>query len=515
MRTNNARALFAAVALFAMASPVAAFASAESRVLYAKGLVPFHAQRWAEAQALFDQAAKADPEDALAAYYRGLTYARMGNTDQAIADVERALGLRPDLPGAALDLGILYFERGQYETAEPWLQRAHQLPSDRFSAALYLGLMAYRRGDDAAAHALLAEAAKDPGVRATASYYDGLALLRMGERDAGREALARAAGAQPDAEVARAARQYLDSAVTAPRRVAGAKPWGVYGDLGFEYDSNVVLAPNDSAIEDSRGISDKSDGRSVLGAGGYLRLADTDQVRATLSYDLSQSIHFQLNEYDLQGHRVRLDLSTPLRQIQVGISGAYDFYLLDFHSFYQQGEAIPWVTFYEGDVTATQVHYRFRGRDYLHDPFDPYRDSFNNAVGVRQYFLLGAVDRVLSIGYQLDDEDPISTDGNDFEYLGHAIDLNFEFNLLDWVSGVAGYQVRLDDYQFKNSRTGTPPSFGVRRHDVDHQVVVRLERPLTPYLIAAVEYLGVFNTSNIEPFEYDRHIVSAGLRVQF
>jgi hypothetical protein len=44
-------------------------------------------------------------------------------------------------------------------------------------------------------------------------------------------------------------------------------------------------------------------------------------------------------------------------------------------------------------VAATQLYYRFRGEDYLDDVLDPFLDGINNALGVRQCFLLGAADR--------------------------------------------------------------------------------------------------------------------------
>jgi hypothetical protein len=253
----------------------------------------------------------------------------------------------------------------------------------------------------------------------------------------------------------------------------------------------------------------------VLGVGAAYRVVDSDLAQGTLSYDLTQSLHFQINDFDLQGHRLRLDLSTPPSGLQYGVTGLYDFYLLNFEKFYQQGLAIPWVAYHESAVTATQLYYRFRSRDYLHDPFDPFRDGYNNAVGLRQFFLLGAAGRQLSAGYQWEDENPISDDGNDFEYAANQIDLRFNFELLDWATGVAGYAFRLVDYQFRNSRTGSPPAFGVRRHDRQHHIVLHFERPLIPHLVAELEYLGVINDTNIDEFEYNRHVVSAAVRVEF
>jgi hypothetical protein len=317
-----------------------------------------------------------------------------------------------------------------------------------------------------------------------------------------------------ETEIGRIARQSIGEPAGVMTAVED-RPWSIGGHVGFEYDSNVPLAANDSDIEKSRGISGHQDGRSVLGVGAAYRIVDTSFVQGTLSYNLTQSLHFQANDFDLQGHRLRLDLSSIPAALQYGVTGLYDFYLLDFEKFYQQGLAIPWIAYHESDVTATQLYYRFRSRDYLNDPFDPFRDGCNNAVGLRQLILLGAVGRQLSAGYQWEDENPISTDGDDFLYAAHQIDLRFDFEVLDWCSGVAGYLFRLEDYKFRNSRTGTPPAFGRRRHDRQHQIVLHFERPLIPHLIGEVEYLGVINDTNIDEFEYNRHVLSAAIRVEF
>jgi tetratricopeptide (TPR) repeat protein len=488
-----------------------AHASARSESLYAQGLVPFRSQQWDAAQAFFDQAVAADPDDAVSVYYRGLARARLGRTDEALADLEHALQMRPDLAHAPLDLGILYVARDQYEQAELWLRRAHEQPSNRFAAALFLGVTLYRRGDFTGAHAFFQEAMNDPELRASAAYYDALALARLGEPEQVNQRLGEVAASRPDTEIGVLSKQYLAGGTTAP--VVVEKPWSVYGDVGFGYDSNVVLAPDDGSIEKTRGIDEKSDGMAVIQFGGRYRLYGSEKVDLTASYDFHQSIYFQISDFDLQGHRVAMDLRSLFSPVQVGLSGYYDYYLLDFDSFNQQGTVVPWATLYEGDITATQAYYRFRASDYLDDVFDPYRDSINNAGGLRQFILLGAADRYMSIGYQFDNDNPISSDGDDFQYNGHQIEAQVHFSFFDWVGADAGYAFRYEDYKFDNSRSGIPPDDN--RKDNEHQFVIHLEHPLTSYLILEAQYLGRFNDSNLDEFTYNRNIIAGGVRLHF
>jgi len=489
-----------------------AFASARSQVLYSHGLIAFDEKLWEEAHRLFEQAVQADEQDAVAVYYRGLVAARLGKTEAAIRDLENALRMRPELPGAALNLGILYFDAGRYEPAEPWLRKAHDQPRNRFTAALFLGLLNFRTGNNASAAEFFDDAAKDPDLRATARYYGSLALLRQGDVSEARGVLTELEEAAPESEFGQIAAQYL--ARRKIRRAEGAAlqgRWSGYADIGFEYDSNVLLAPNDAGIEATLPIDKKKDGRSVLGFGGRYRLLDDEILQVALSYDFTQSAHFDLTALDLQGHRLRADIQSRPGRVQYGLSGVYDFYLLDYQSFFHEGIVTPRVTWFQGRVSATQAYYRMQGRDFTRRPFDPFRDSINHAFGVRQIFLLGAVERTLTIGYQFDDENTFSDNGDEFDYRGHQMDLELEFGLGRWAEGVAGYSIRYEDYDSPNSRS---PS-GFRRHDVEHQFVVGIERELSPHVSLGLHYIADLNRSNIENFEYDRHIVSTNLRCRF
>jgi tetratricopeptide (TPR) repeat protein len=545
MQRVEARRRVTGAALLLLATLASqASANTRSQQLYAKALVPYHLHRWEQAHVLLDDALAADPDDAVVAYYRGLTSAHLGFPDKAIIDIEHALSLRPDLQPAVLDLGILYFETGQYQTAQEWLQRAYRLPGNRFSAAFFLGLTKLRMGDPKGAQPLLAEAAKDPSLRQSALYYQALAMSRQGESAEARELMAQVQNGPPDSETTQIARQYL---LAPPSAVAGGeeKPWSVYAQSGFGYDSNVVLAPNNVNLAPGETLHNcytmrngacvpldtkgEQDGFFAVSFGGKYRLFTTTVGEGSLGYDFYQSVHFQTPSFDLQNHEIHLDLSsTPQGPLQFGLSGFYDFYLLDYASFYQQGRGVPWVTLFEGKVAATQTYYQIIGQDFLgsensgnnpnlqpgysvRNPFNPFRDAVNNAFGVRQFFLLGAADRYMSVGYQWDDNDPFSKNGTDFAYTDNIFDIRADFGLFDFARATVGYAIDLQDYEHPNSRT----DFSRRRHDFDNQIVVRFARDFTAFLSADIAYYGVINHSNIPDFQYDRNIVEASVRVHF
>jgi len=294
--------------------------------------------------------------------------------------------------------------------------------------------------------------------------------------------------------------------------VGAGKPWWVSGSVRFGYDSNVVIEPDGSgALLAAQGISHRDAGFTAITAGAGYTLLDTSFMSLLGEYDFYQSIFFDLDQFDLQGHRLQLSAISKPGKITYGILGAYDFYLLDFQTFYQQGTATPWVAFEESDWAATRLHYSARAQDFFRGPYDPGRDSIDNAIGARQFFTLGNPDRLLSIGYQWDFLDTFNNGppGRDFQYMGNLFDIGVSTPLWSLATMQVGYLLYLEDYQYPNSRA----DFIFRRHDAEQQVALTLLRDLTPHIAVTGDFIAVINHSNIDAFEYNRYIFAVGVRV--
>jgi tetratricopeptide (TPR) repeat protein len=521
-----AAALCMSTATVVSVAPAPAGADGRSQALYARGLIPFHTGMWDAALELFDQAVNADPEDALALYYRGLTRARRGEGTAAIEDLLRAVELDPDLPHAALDLGIAYFDLGRFANAKTWLQRAHEQGYERSTAAFFLGITMYRLEDYPTAQRFLEEAKGDPELTAAAHYYLGLIRLEEGNDADARTQFSQTARQAPDTELGTLAGRYLagDRAPAAPR---ATKRWRISLGSRFEYDSNVVLGPSDGPSA----VSEDGDGRFSFTAGGAYTLLDGELGTVDAAYDFYQSVHFDLREFDLQGHRVRVDAMSRPDRLTYGIGTTYDFYALDYSSFYQQVMTMPWAAWAWTDALVTEVYYRFRFRDFLRYPFDPFRDGFNHAFGGRQHVLFEPAGVSLSAGYRFENEELEDTNSKDlvirsgtrdFEANAHQLDFEAAFPVFEIFRGHVGYQLRLEDYEFNNSRTvvldpvtGAVLSTGKKRDDTEHNFVVAFERDVSERTVVNIAYLGTLGDSNIDEFEYDRHIVSVGLQVNF
>jgi tetratricopeptide (TPR) repeat protein len=487
----------------------AARADVVSQVAYARGLVAFHQAQWNEAIAAFDEALGADPQDARARYYRGLARARVGDTGGAVEDIEAALRLQPDLPHAWLDLGIAYLSAGRLADARTALERAVERGHERHVAEFFLGLVLYRLGERDRAATLLQQAQVDPEVRLPAAYYTGLIAVQQGAPERARSLLEGVAREVPNTEIGVAAARYLSGGEVSEPQV---RQWRLHGRVGFEYDTNVTLGPSSVTIATPRDITEQSDGRIVVAAGAQYRFLENSPFSLSASYDFSQSVHFDLTAFDLQGHRLALSVAGRRDPWSYGLSGGYNFFALNYQTFFHEGLATPWLTYHWSDSAATQAFVAFRGRDFLRRPYDPGRDARNYAPGVRQYLRLGATDRLLALGYQYEIEDTVSSgpQGRTFAYRGHVLDTELHWRIAErWLVN-AGYAYRRYDYE--NVESG----FGLRkRKDDGHQFALGVAYPLSDHVAWTFGYIGHRHDSNVSLFEYDRHIVSTALELVY
>lgn len=512
MRCLGLVARRSAVGLFLLLA-VGAEANDRSRALHARGLVPFDRGQWGEAMNWFEQAVRADRKDAAALHYRGLTHFRTGNVPAAVRDLEEASAL-PGAPGRIeLDLGVALLEAGRPGDARQVLERAQRQEVESGAVAFFLGLACLRSGDRPAADGVWEEIRSDPEWGGAVAYYGALADLEAGRDSEAQGKLRRVERNLPESPMAREANRYLS---TGGRSWwggdAGSRRWQARGMVALEYDSNVTIGPRETEFATPARISGEGDARMVVGAGAMLSLLEGDYGTLEGFYDLSQSVHLELREFDLQAHRLGLTWSRGWKRIRYGAALGYHLFLLDYRGFYQEVAGTPWLAWDWSEGATLQGFYSVRGRDFLRAPFDPGRDGLNHALGLRQHLSPWESSVRLSFGYQFDVEDPASPgpQGRAFALTGHQLDATGEVVVFGDVRLEAGYLLRLDRYD--NLESG----FGMRRRsDNSHHLFLGVVHPLAEWLSLTGGYVATFHDSNWRMFQYERHIVSLGLQATF
>ena len=127
---------------------------------------------WAEAIEAYDLALAEHPNDAMILNNRGFSYFMQGRLDEAVADIERALRLDPDLKPAQFNLRLAHAWSGRYVRALTGVT-----DKDLPRVLNNIGYIAMMRGDLENAEAYLMRAMEvDPTFNETA--WQNLARLR-------------------------------------------------------------------------------------------------------------------------------------------------------------------------------------------------------------------------------------------------------------------------------------------------------------------------------------------------
>jgi len=483
--------------------PDVTMASDESRRLTSRGLYLLQSGFDDDALESFEAALRADERDVDARYYRGLLRGRRGDLVGSIDDLRAALERKPDLHAAALELGVALVQSGEPRAAIPWLEQAQRQAEFAAPAALYLGVAYLRLQElDRAAASLARVESSDPMLLQAGQYYRALLAYQRGDREAAAAGFRKVVDESPGTAFAREAGEFL-SAIESREIV----PYRLRGSVGFEYDSNVILAPDDQALKQQAGVANQEDGRFTIAAGGSY-IWRPEPFRVALGYDFFQSLHFDLEEFNLQDHRPSLVVSAARGPVQFGVLAEYNFYLKSDDRFLQEGTAMPWVALSAGDRGRTEFSYRMRRRDFLLDQFEV-RDAFNHAFAARQVIFLGSPQRQFAVGYRFDVDDPIrGGESQRFAYFANEVNVGLSWDLPFDVQGDAGYAFRRERYRrvssvYVNDRDA--------RRDNEHDVVASLSRPINDHFDVAAGYSGTINDSNARAFTYDRHIASIRL----
>lgn len=401
------------------------------------------------------------------------------------------------------------------------------------------GQVAYHRGAFEDARARFAEAVAADPADATAHYQLGLALLALERRDEAEARFERALALKPDFEAARRAlalsrgEEPVGAEVTRPGAPAepseGRKRWEIHAAGGFQYDSNVTIAPGGPVVDQSGQVAefgDSDDVGFVLTAGGRYDVLDTGSALIRLEYDLYQTLHVDLTDFDFRAHHVRGTASHSLipSRLWAGLQGGYHHYTLGPHSYLSEPSVMPFLSVLEENWGLTQLSYRFGYDTYLDDPFKRVRNGPSNAVGIDQTLYELAGTSYIATGFQYGTEDPVNKHGsvsnpslavgNDYELRFYQAYAGFGMPIWWQVAVDLMYLYRYDDYTHPNSFVDEGRTQH-KRHDSTHYLYASVSRPIIPHVSLALAYFATFDDSNLSLYDYTRNVVSAVLEVTY
>lgn len=501
------------------AAPSAMFSrTAEQEIQFQEGLLYYSRNELAKAEADFRSLVESNPADAEAHYYLGLTLLDSKRPAEAVESFNRSLRLDPTPTEVRAARATALIRLKRYDEAREDLKVLEADPRWQSLSAYLRGQLLYSEGDLEGASRAFAQARAMGGEEAVpAEFYEGLTYLRMKDLVRARNAFRQTvAGPDTDPTLGEASRQ-LDAVLAAQQR--RAKPWEIQITTAFEYDSNAILIG--SGVSPPSEISDEADTRFVLqprGSYSFLRNAKLDAGVEGNGYF---SWYDDLHDFGVASYQGGPFLTYRLAKSWY-FSGRYAYnYVESGHDSYLQRHVFtPQVTWVQPKFGYSSVFYQLQLRNFTDPPsIDPLdRDGQIHALGFVQGINLPEIfpeagPSNLELSYRYEDQ---RTDGSDFDGNFHNFGAAFYTPLPFWkLRGDVGVQLSFDRYDNGNSLD----SDNDRRKDFEINVVVGLNKELSDWCTARVDYTYTNRESNVEtvlntqPYDFDRHQV--GVRLIF
>lgn len=340
-------------------------------------------------------------------------------------------------------------------------------------------------------------------------YYLGQAHERMGDNEAARKEWQLVTDQGKGTPYAEWATRAVERIGPAPVRVKpSVKRWSIATRYGWEYDSNVVLKPNDDGLATTQ---DEGAGRHIMELRSKYRAFSRRDLAVDLFYDFRQSLHDNSrNEFNFTGQNVGLEVRKRSqafnKDVTYGLRYEFSPGFLDGHLFSLENQWTLSADFRFTPRTRTVFFDRLAVINFGPDGFDPprtSRDGFYHDLGMTHYWYSQDFRRYLFLREEFNSA---FTRGRNFDRLGNTTRVGIHVpilkkNDLDLSSGLeTGF------YRNFSSLSSLDTS---RRRDMNWDLYVGLTRHLTPNLALRGFYRFTNATNRNNFYDYDRHIGGA------
>ncbi len=406
-----------------------------------------------------------------------------------------------DLYDQAMSKGMASYEKKDFTAAEEAFRTALKESPEDYKATLYLALVLSRNGSKEA-ESLLKKALRldpqDPVVNLNLGIYYYNKSVYPEAKDYFETTLELAPGTEYSAQ----ANQYL-----LKMKAKGAKSWGLDIAMGMQYDSNVILGPDNMPIP--AGISGKSDWLGVLYLKGQYDFIRSDRFKSGVSYGMYQSLHARLSNFNITQQIAGLDAAYELsRTVTLKGSYAFEYVLVGGDQYDTMHTISPAVVFNYGKGFSTTISYgysnfHFSDSDLFENNSD--RTGFNHRASITQFMpLTDSLD--VSVGYAYDKDE---TRQDFWAYTGNKGFMGLKCKLLRSLSADIYGEYYNRDYK------GISPFSGSRRNDKIQTYSLTLTQRLSDTFSLVLGQAYIHNQSNINVFDYKRAITSAFITARF
>ncbi len=481
-----------------------AYASDESRlhVQFNEGIVSFLDGEYPAALAAFttlvDNTTTVD-DTGLAAlrtaalYWKGLCHLQMNDYPSASTAFDTVIADKPELMEVKLDAAIALIGRKEFvlsrDPLEAFIGSGTGGEGVQRMAHFFLGVVEYKEGRFAQATAALdvaEDGMEDAAMLASIEYWRGWIDVEQGRLQQASERFKRCSALSPQPDLKSRASLLAEEVLLDDFEDVELRStdFVFHLDLGFNYDSNVILLGEDTSLP--LDLSTDDDFRFGLGTDFTLGHWVSDDLRVGVGGNTFNSWHGSLGEFNVQTYGGRLFANYFIGDtLTLGLQYEYNYTLVENNAFLDLHRVTPSIRLTEAyhpdktPLTDTTLFYVYEPRDYHEEVFDrrTERDGDYHTVGIEQAFnvhqpwIASGDERWMrfAVGYRWQED---STTGDDFDRTVHAVTARVRMPLPHEFGLEFFGQWSWEDYWQENSQDRRRR----KRNDFEQRYVVALSR---------------------------------------
>ncbi len=279
-------------------------------------------------------------------------------------------------------------------------------------------------------------------------------------------------------------------------------PFSFSANAGYEFDSNLTV----DSIDSTSNVGDQA---LIFDASLNYDFVNNDKVSFSAGYDYYQSIHNDLDEFDMIIHGFNADSRYSIDRIDLGLAYLFNTIGLGGDSFLDMHTVRPSV----GYLTGANNVYLLGAYEYQKQTFKlaslMSRNASRNSGSIKAIILLGE-GRTFTAGYTYSLHD---TADDAYRYNGHTVDFSVKLplDIIDRETIVRmGYRLQSRGYDVASLTIDT-----VIRSDKRHTLSVSWEVPFGNGFNGKLSNEYIASNSTFEPVDYNENITTINVGWEF
>ena len=485
------------ITLFIIFGAFTVFAEEKDANYFDLGVFSYESGDYETAEKQLKKALEFNPDQPSYHHYLGKTYLKMMRFDEAMKHLNQAWSGDPEMAGVKYDLAYGYFQLKDYGRAADLFAEVAKEDPTYVLAHYYAGVSLYHEKQyEKALDYFLVATKMSPTIRVNGRYYAGLCYLKTGDNEKAVRELEYVRDNADSASLKENSTQWLESIQNKEKAL---KPYILYAKIGYQYDDNVRYEPIDEDI-----FSDEEDFLTSLDFVGRYNFVNKPDLKCIAGYYHYQTLHNQLDEYDLAESVPNINVKYLMKPYTFGINYLYYYYWVDYERYLRRHRLIPEISWNVNDYFSTHLKYSYYDNEHFQDNrYDGDNHEISFLLDYRHLVDEKEINLIGEIGY----EDNNATHPDEYYqrvkvrgsvYFMGPWELRFKLT------------ARYEDKTYDNTNS----FFNVKREDTRYEGSILVShRFYHDFLNIQTEYTYTKNDSNISYYDYEKNVI--GLYLAF